>query len=105
MFYCVVGVGSAPPHPPAFKGQIYWKPLKMGLFVLETALKGTGGRNACLCHLSRSPAAIILRNIAPHTVVDSKGGETSKPMGGQPWPNLLLRWKASPVNPLDRSSG
>lgn len=71
MFYCVVGVGSAPPHPPAFKGQIYWKPLKMGLFVLETALKGTGGRNACLCHLSRSPAAIILRNIAPHTVVDS----------------------------------
>ena len=41
------------------------------LFVLEPALKSIGGGNACICHLSHSPAAIILRNIAPHTVVDS----------------------------------
>ena len=32
-------------------------------------------------------------------------GETGKSMGGQPWPNPLLHWKANPVNPLDTSSG
>ena len=45
----------------------------MDLFVLEHALKSVGGGNACPCHLCRSSPspAIILRNIAPHTVVDS----------------------------------
>lgn len=41
------------------------------LFILEPALKNIGGRNAYISHLSHSPPAIILRNIAPHTVVDS----------------------------------
>lgn len=41
------------------------------VFILEPALESIGGGNAHTCHLSLSPPAIILRNIAPHTVVDS----------------------------------
>lgn len=41
------------------------------LFEFDPALKNTGGGSAYIYHLSHSPSAIILRNIAPHTVVDS----------------------------------
>jgi len=58
---------SSPCQSAKYTGNL---PKWIYVFVLEPALESTGGGNAHICHLSLSPA-IILRNIAPHTVVDS----------------------------------